>query len=374
MKRFIKSIFKHAVDSYYRYNCYHHYASQFKRYLKMQGLENKKAIGEDEYLEKWKVLCPRVEPYSYRFFRHYCGNTPNIVPEDIGHSYIETALNPSAFRLAYSDKTLFPIIIGKEYVPRTILCRINNSCLLDSDFCKIDMELSCYVDSLDALILKPSIGTCSGRGVQLFHKSGDQFVSQNQGFTLSKEYLLSYGGNFCLQETVRQHEFMSKLCPTSVNTIRLCLYRSVKDEKCHVTSSVIRIGKNGSFLDNAHAGGMFVGVNLQTGELGKYVTDQCGSKRNIWNSIDFASNTYHVPFWDNIISFAVFVGRKIPHHRLIALDIALRYDGNPILIEYNINSFSYWLFMLTGQEVFGEYTDEIIQYCMQHLKEKKKLV
>ena len=366
MKGKVKSFVCSVIQRYIRYMLYRKYSLQFKRYLKLQEFDNNKVEGEDDYIEKWKDLCKRVEPYSFRFFRHYCGNTPNIIPEDIGRSYIEPLLDPIVFRPAYSDKNLFPIIIGKEFVPRTIVCRINNSCLLDSDFCEIDKELSCYVDCFDALILKPSIGSCSGRGVLLFHKSGGQFVTHNRSYTLSKDYLLSYGENFCLQEAVKQHEFMSNLCSTSVNTIRLCLYRSVENEQCHVTASIIRIGQEGSFLDNAHAGGMIVGVNLQTGELGKYVTDQYGSRRYLWNSIDFASNTFCVPFWDDIISFAEFVGRKIPHHRLIALDIALRYDGSPILIEYNIDSFGYWAFMMTGQEVFGEFTDEIIEYCRKN--------
>lgn len=71
------------------------------------------------------MLCPRVEPYSYRFFRHFCGNNPNIVPEDIGRSYIEEVLNPVEYRPAYADKNLFPEIIGKNHVARTIVCRIN---------------------------------------------------------------------------------------------------------------------------------------------------------------------------------------------------------------------------------------------------------
>jgi hypothetical protein len=64
-----------------------------------------------------------------------------------------------------------------------------------------------------------------------------------------------------------------------------------------------------------------------------------------------------------IIAFAEYIGSRIHHHRLIALDIAIEKAGRPILIEYNIESFSYSPYMCTGQEVFGEYTDEIIEYC-----------
>lgn len=365
MKSKIKSFVYYIVDSYIRYMLFRNYSAQFKGYLKLHGFENKKAVCEDAYLAKWKVLCKRVEPYSYRFFSHYLGNTPNIVPEDIGHSYIETALNPPVFRLGYSDKTLFPKIIGQQFVPRTIVCRINGGNLLDPDFCQADKDLSYYIGETRRLVLKPSLGGCSGKGVMLFHRDGNRFLSHDKNFVLSEVFLLSYSPNFCLQEAVQQHEFMSKLCSTSVNTIRISLYRSVKDEKSHVTAAIVRIGREGSFLDNAHAGGRFASVDLKTGELGKYVMDQYGNKTIIWNDVDFSS-TYVVPFWKDIISFAEFVGTKIPHHRLIALDIALNKDGKPILIEYNLDSYGYWLFMMTGQEVFGEFTDEIIEYCRKN--------
>ncbi len=354
---------KEACKVLKHYRCYKKYSSQFKHYIDLQHFENKKAEGEDEYLRKWKVLCSRVEPYSYRFFSHYLGFTPNIIPEDIGHSYIEEVLNPIPYRHAYEDKNLFPEIVGKDNVPRTIVCRINGSQLLDSEYRNAYKNLSEYVGAAESLILKPTVASCSGRGIIKFVKKGDSFVSTNGDITLSKAFLESYNNDFCLQEAIIQHDFMNKLCPTSVNTIRLCLYRSVKDEKSRVTASIIRIGKHGSFVDNAHAGGMFIGVNVETGEMGKFVIDQYGNKENIWNGVDFSKNSFVVPHWKDVVAFAEYVGARIHHHRLVALDIALDKEGKPILIEYNINGFSYWLFMYTNQEVFGRYTDEVIEYC-----------
>lgn len=366
MKGRIKSFVCKAIQSYIRYMLYRNYSAQFKRYLKLHGFENKEAVGEDAYIAKWKTLCPRVEPYSYRFFRHYCGNSPNIVPEDIGRSYIETVLNPPVFRAAYSDKNLFPILIGKDYVPRTVVCRINNSSLLDSEYKLADKDLKYYIGDLETLVLKPSVGTCSGKGVMLFRKFDSDYLSDDQSIVLSKEYLYSFGANFCLQEGVQQHEFMSNLCLTSVNTIRLCLYRSVKDEKSHVTASVVRIGKDGSFLDNAHAGGVFTGVDVATGKMEKFVIDQYGNKKDLWNGVDFSNSNFIIPNWEQIIAFAKYIGSRIHHHRLIALDIAINQGGKPILLEYNIDYFSYWFYMYTNQIVFGKYTDEIIEYCRKN--------
>ena len=372
IKSSAKTVIKETIDSLKRYKNYQVYSSRFKHYLELQHFENKKAKGEEEYIKKWEVLCPRVEPYSYRFFSHFCGYNPNIVPEDIGHSYIENILNPREYRHTYADKNLFPEIIGKDHVARTIVCRINGSNLLDANYKNANDDLSKYIGNSTSLILKPSINSSSGSGILKFEKKGEIFVSEEENITLSKSFLLSYQKDFCLQETVCQHSFMKMLCSTSVNTMRLCLYRSVSNEEPIVTASIIRIGKDGSFVDNAHAGGMFIGVDVSTGEMGKYVIDQYGNKQETWNGIDYSKNTYIVPNWNDVISFAKYIGTRIHHHRLIALDIALDENGKPILIEYNINGFSFWLFMYTNQEVFGKYTDEVIDYCRRNKKQSNK--
>lgn len=355
--------FKCLYDDYKKYKLFRYYSKQYKSYILLHGFENKRAEGEEEYLKKWSVLSSRVEPYSYRFFIHYVGRTPNIIPEDIGRTIIEKILNPIEYRKTYSDKNLFPEIIGKEFVPKTLICRINNSNLLDKNFVFADKPINFYLRDYDNVILKPSLNSSSGRGIIKFIKDGENYVSHDKTILLSDAFLRSFDSDFCLQEAINQHAFMKRLCATSVNTVRLCLYRSISDEKTVVTSAIIRIGKSGSFVDNVHAGGMFTGVNIKTGELGKFVIDQYGNRKRTWNNIDYSTTILIIPFWERILSFAQYIGSRLHHLRLIAVDIALNESGEPILLEYNITSFSYWLFMLTGQDVFGDYLDEIINFC-----------
>lgn len=213
------------------------------------------------------------------------------------------------------------------------------------------------------LILKPSTDSCSGVGVMLFERKGKEWICDNEGVKLTEDFLLNYRDNFVLQEAIEQHSYISQFCPTSVNTFRIAVYRSVRDESINVLGTIMRIGKNGSVCDNAHAGGMFIGIDKVSGALNKYVCDQYGNKQNIWNGIDFSKNNFAIPSWDKIIEFSKYIGSVNHHCRLLALDVALDNDGNPRLIEYNCDGFSYWLFMFTGQKPLGEFTDEIIEYC-----------
>ena len=367
-----KDILKESVYFLRNRKAYRFYSSQFKRYLELHHFEDKKAPGEDAYIELWQSLSKKVEPYSYRFFSHFCGYTPRIVPEDIGHSIIEDVLCPSAYRGVYSDKNLFSLIIGKENLPRTLLYRINGGGLLDSEYRPADKDILTYLDSVDSVILKPSVHTSSGQGIKKFTRKGDGFVSGDKGVALTKEYLMSYNDNFCVQEAVEQHPFMSMLCPSSVNTIRIGIYKSVKNDESIVTASILRVGKSGKYVDNAHSGGYFAGIDKRTGELSKYVMDQYGNKIEEWNGVNYAKNQLVIPNWDKVLSFARTIGDKILHHRLVALDIALDKNGDPVLIEYNVGQFSYWLFMYTNQEVFGEYTDEVIAYCKKQYPKLKR--
>ena len=292
------------------------------------------------------------------------GFSPDIIPEDILHSYIETKLNPKKYLLPYTDKNIFQQIIGKKYLPSTLLCRMNGSCILDSEYNVFEFadDLAIKYQNVSAVILKPSVDTSSGKGVIKFTRNNGRFVN-SEGHVLNKELLLNYGDNFILQECLSQSDFMSRLCKTSVNTIRVAIYRSVKDESINVLAAILRIGKDGEVVDNAHAGGRFIGINIQDGTLDNKTLDQYGKILKVWNGIDYSSNIFRIPNWDAVIQLSKHVGKCLRHQRLINLDIALNVDNQPILIEYNIKTMGPWLFMLTNQAPLGKFTDEIIGYC-----------
>lgn len=348
---------------------YHYiYARQFKRYLKINNIPNKKVHGEIDYINKWKQLSKHVEPYSYRLFSRYCGNTTDIIPEDIGRTIIEPILNNCRYQDYYCDKNLYSEYLKKDILPKTVLCRIGGSLILNDQFVPVSQPINSYLNNYNKVILKPSIDTSSGIGVELYQKTDNQWINVKNRQNLTFEYLNKYGSDFILQEALEQHSDMSFFNPSSVNTIRIGTYRSVKDEKVYILGSLIRIGKNGEIMDNAHAGGKYVGINPETGVVGNCAYDQYGQKTNIWNNVDFSTLHYRLPSWDKVIELAKYIGKKIIHARLLALDICVDKNGNPKLVEFNVDGYSYWLYEFVGQKGLGDFTDEIIEYC----KLKKK--
>jgi hypothetical protein len=225
----------------------------------------------------------------------------------------------------------------------------------------IDELLESIANFYEKVIIKPT-REASGRGVQLFKKINGKFVNNN-GHILSKNYLdNNYKSNFIIQDVVKQSSFGAQFNESSLNTIRVVTYKSVKTGEIYVINAIMRIGAKGNCIDNAHGGGMFVGVD-KNGKIGKFVCNWLGETKEIFNNIDFKNNEYIIPNWDKVCLFAINLSNKIIHHNLVAFDIALNENEQPILIESNIGGFSAWLFQFTNGSAFGEYTDEIMEYC-----------
>lgn len=322
-----------------------------------------------DYKQKWGRLSRIVLKEYLEVFGGYFeqdADRLNIVPEDIFRTYIEPVLNPFLYRAYFEDKNFFVKILGKKFFPHEFLRCIQGT-YYDGDYNYIPTEqvadfLQRIGENVKEIILKPSVDSCSGRGIYFFDLKNNLFVERHSGKSVVELIAETGIQNFVVQEVVIQSKFMNYFNSTSVNTLRVVTYRSVKDEVVYVPSMILRIGHAGSLVDNAHAGGVFVGVDPKTGALGKYVTNQYGEKKIEFNGINFSEQNFTVPEFDRVLKFAKDVHEKIPYHRLLALDVVQLENGDCKLVEYNIGGFSTWLFPFVGQSPFGIWTDEIIEY------------
>jgi hypothetical protein len=372
----LRKVYKKYGDLMSFYLSYY-YSRWCRDIIKRNGLDIARKKGEEQYIQKWKQLSKNVNPNYYRIFSNYIKPSPNIVPEDICHNIIEHIFNPAKHRPYYADKNMFDQILHKSFLPTTLLRNINNA-YLDKDYNYIkltnDKDLDYYIRGNNSIIIKPTVNSSSGRNIDLFTKQEDgQYKHITNEAFLSIKYLTEkYSQNFIIQEKLEQHDYLANFNGTSINTLRFLTYKSVKTNKAAVTSAILRIGGSGAFIDNAHAGGVFVGVDSD-GNLGKYACDQFGKKYNDFNGNNFDKNFFKIPHYEAAVDFAQKVANKVIHHRILALDIVITKDGSPKLLEYNIDSLSTWLFQFTISSAFQDYTDEIIEYCSMHKHEIEKV-
>ena len=364
MRLFLRKIYKYWGELM-AYGLYFYYNNWCNKIMKMQNIPNKKIGGEEEYKKKWKQLSKNVNPKYYRIFSNYIKTDPNIVPEDICHNIIEHILNPAKHRVFYADKNMYDKLFPAGTLPKTILRCIQGD-IYDANYkiiTKTEIEQVINNIPYNSVILKPSTDSDSGHGVFLFKKDTDNILYNcKDNSQLTYDLLNSHGSNWILQECLEQDSFMAKFNDTSVNTLRVLVYRSPIDNKSRVLNHIMRIGKKGSYIDNVHAGGLFTGIS-EHGHLNSYLCDQFGNKYEKLNELNFNKNSYQIPEFHNITNFAKKIADNIVHLRLLALDIMIDKNGQPRLIEFNVYALGTWLFQFTNKSVFGKYTDEIIQYC-----------
>lgn len=327
-----------------------------------------------EYYKQYGLPAPKSE---YEIFAPSLPKNVIVIPEVVVQNLLMPIMNPLDYRKYYEDKNNFEKILDPKWLPQAVLRRIDGF-FYDKDYLPLnspdDTQLNAVLDAagFERFILKPSVDSSSGVGIQMIKKVSEGIFTMN-GKKLTIDTLRQYGRNFIIQEALSQSDYMSQFNPTSVNTLRITTYRSVADNQVKILWHILRIGAEGAIVDNAHAGGAFIGIDSK-GNLNKYLKDQYNNTYTKHNGIDFSKSDFTIPEWEKALDFARKVSDRLLHHRYVQLDVMIDSEENPRLIEYNLGAASVWLGMMTGQAAFGNYSDEILSYCCAHKNEAQKVI
>ena len=352
--------------------------TRYRLVMAKNGIANKSVTGEKEWRLRWTFGGIKPALSYYRVFSHYIGESQNIVPEDILHDLIEPVLNSPRFTECYADKNIYDKQFPKGYFPNTIFRRMSGL-YYDATYHKINLDKNVLNGLLGTcqtkrIVIKPTVDGISGYGIKLVEKNDNgQWLKVKSKETIDVDFFSNIGRDFIVQEAFEQSDFISQFNPTSTNTIRLSIYKSVKDDKGHLTGAIMRIGGKGSVVDNAHAGGYYVGI-MKDGTLRNKFFNQYGESQTLFNGIDLSKINYKIPNWDYIVRFGERVTDYYINCRLLALDVVLDKDNQPHLLEVNVKYYSPWLFQFTQDDAFGEYTDEIIQYCKDNYNSLENII
>ncbi len=187
------------------------------------------------------------------------------------------------------------------------------------------------------LFCKEIEGEC-GIGIFILSIVGGKLFVQNEEITAEEFQMRIKGADYLFQEIIEQHPEMSKLYSGSINTMRLVTVRSLKDHKLHILPSILRIGANGSFVDNTSQGGIAVGFDLETGQLHQYgfYKPQFGLKTELHPNSGIRLSDFSIPMIKEAEQMALHFHSMLKDIHSIGWDIAIGPDG-PIFIEGNDN-------------------------------------
>lgn len=260
------------------------------------------------------------------------------------------------------NKNMLPLIIdGLDFVkmPKKII-GCSNGIITDEKSNHITFDDA--IDKLmqyDEVFIKPSVDSCSGRGCK---KINPHNMSRDDIVNLIK----SYKKDYIVQGVLKNSKALAAINNSSVNTFRVITY--ILDGKIYHTPTILRIGRSGSYLDNAHAGGIFIGVN-EDGTLLNFATSEFGEKYTTHPDSSIVFDGYVIPSFDKIISAAHKLQALFPRVGCINWDLTLDENENVILIEANMRGGGIWLpQMAHGKGSFGDNTERILEIVRNNKK------
>lgn len=236
-----------------------------------------------------------------------------VITRGISNSIVRR-MNDKAYWHLFDDKTefntLFHAHIGRKWL------KVDEGLTLET--------LTAFLHDLPAVIFKPLEGS-SGQGIEKFEKS--DWAKDPSAF---RDKLIALGKGI-LEEIVRQHPDMARLCPTSVNTLRIATL--LGDKKEGVVYAFVRIG-NGKVMDNVDCGGMAARIDLDTGKLLTVAADKQGNvfDKHPMTGTDIVG--FAIPYWREAVDMCLKAMRVVPQVRFVAWDVAVTENG-PLFIEGN---------------------------------------
>ena len=291
-------------------------------------------------------------------------------PELLFVPEFERYMNPySNYAETFSDKNILPYIAKAAGIkmPKTVISCVFGQYRDCNDQIITAEEAKDIIQNSNNLFAKPSIDSCSGEGCMTL-----DFVNGKEKRTSksAEEVFASLGTSFVIQERIQCHDSIAKIYSGSVNTFRIMTYRW-KDKIKHLPV-IMRIGKGGACVDNAHAGGVFIAVE-DDGTLHEWATTEFNDKFTEHPDSHLVFAGYQMPLVKDVIAAAYRMHNMIPQVGAINWDFSINEEGKPILIEANINGGSVWLFQMAhGRGAFGDETAEVLQWLRKVKKMNRK--
>ncbi len=338
---------------------------KFERYLnrifrnrdmrrKYRGVKFDKSFYDaykNEICPYWAQFGIKPKIYWFKHFYTITGSLdPRYIPIDLHYYYIIPHFNDLVFVRPLADKNLHNLVFPYMKRPETLYKRIRGYYHND-DFSPISQEDAfSRLQQEGSFVIKPTMYTGQGHDIQFFNGP----LSSDARDKLLAPY---QNADYIIQHIVKQHPDIAAFNASSLNTIRIITL--VFKGKPYILSSILRIGHEGSRVDNVSQGG-YQAIILPDGTLAKQAVTYQGSASLQVEQTESGKRFegFVVPSWENLRDTALNLASKLPHLQLIGWDFAVDEQGDVVLIEFNTQP---------GQNqgncgpTYGDMTDEVLE-------------
>ena len=183
------------------------------------------------------------------------------------------------------------------------------------------------------------------------------FINKISDSQLLLKTIEEYKKDFIVQEPIKQHNDLSVVHPSSVNTIRTMSYFDGKEVK--ILSSILRMGVKDSKVDNESSGGVSCGIT-KDGILKRYTRLANGTTFD-GHPDGFKTEGHKINNYSKVIEVIKESHKLIPYFKLISWDFSIDEDGNPLMIEYNTSWCGINFHQFNNGPLFGDMTEVILK-------------
>ncbi|MBQ2311741.1 MAG: hypothetical protein II185_04230 [Firmicutes bacterium] len=317
-------------------------------------LSEKQIREVEEYWMQWdEPVNPSWAAWYYRANGIF---KPQYIPSNIYYGRITRALNRRDYlpHPLLQDKNYLDLVIPEVRRPEVVARNIYGQ-LLDKEYNVISpgsMLEACL--SEPELVIKPTIETTGARNVV--------FVDvKKEGVQGLKAALDGAGCDYVVQKVLDQHPNLAALNPDSINTVRILSL--LWNDEVSIIGALVRIGVKGVRVDNLVRSN---GISCAIGECGRFIErgyDKTG-KPYAEAPNGMILGGYKIPCFDKAVNLAKKYHPRFSHFKLIGWDITITPEGEPVLIEMNLDQPDLYFHQLPMGPLFGdgELLDQILKF------------
>jgi hypothetical protein len=250
------------------------------------------------------------------------------------------------------DKLIFKLICEHYRIPVPAHLGTHQNGM--GNHSQTNLKLLMLERDLEKIVIKPRTG----------HLGENIHLISNNDSDISKKLSALKGGEYIVEEHIKQHSEMNKINPHSVNSIRIitliCLDGSVE-----FLGAMLRTSSSTLPVDNFTMGGIAVGIDLETGRLKKEgflkiyhreIDNEKKLKQNLIPSTLTSSHkkkllseskivtsspltnndffNFQIPYWSELKEITINAQKVFHQIKSIGWDVAISSTG-PVIIEGN---------------------------------------
>lgn len=215
---------------------------------------------------------------------------------------------------------------------------------------KTQKDIEDFIAQYKTVIAKP-LKDFGGHGVIKITTSTDNYKNDIQKLL----NLIKQGEEYILEQSIENVDYIKKLSPSSLNTIRIVTVIDKRGE-LHIIAALLRMGNGFAVTDNYHDGGMACPIDVQNSMLCKTAFGMNCKEYDVHPFSEVVFEGYPVPDFSRCLEIIKEVSFYEPEARYVGWDLAVTPQGIELL-EGNIPPGEDITQIATGQGMWYQMLD-----------------